>query len=191
MKYPSAWQIDGSLRDIYVLDTDIQDWQKALDFLRAAYNPIYKIDDEDAPPFSDVVKVFKNRNEHSHLLVIQVEDVSIHCHFFLTRLIEFDIDPREVNNESKEEGILTFMWGLAETLAKEVILTIENMEGAVFLRVIPGRPDPEYTLITFGPGKVISRDEALRTMARAFGIEENDHEAIIQKMIDEANRPYE
>ncbi len=191
MKYPSAWQIDGSLRDIYVLNTNLQDWQIALDFLRETYHPTYKIDGVDVPPFTDVITVFKNRNEQSYLMAIQVEEVNIHCHFFLTRLIEFDIDPREIDNETKEDAILNFMRGLVETLAKEVVLTVENMEGGVLLRVSPGRSEPEYTPGTSEPGKTMSREEALRSIARFHGIDENDHEAIIERMIESANLPYE
>ncbi len=189
MKYPSAWQIDGSLRDIYVLNTNLQDWQTALDFLRKAYHPTYKIDSEDVPPFTDVTTVFRNRNEQSYLMAIKIEEVNIHCHFFLARLIEFDIHPHEVDSESKEDAILNFMRGLADTLGKEVILTFEGTEeGWVLLRVTPGRSEPEYNPITFEPGKSMSRDEALGMLARLHGIDENE---IIRRIIQSGNVPYE
>lgn len=191
MKYPSAWQIDGSFRDIYVLNTNLQDWQTALDFLRDAYHPTYKIDGVEVLPFTDVVTVFKNSNEQSHLVAIQVHGVSIHCHFFLVRKIEFDIDPREVDSENKEEAILNFMKELAETLGKEAVLTFEGAEHWVLLRVSPGRPEPEYTPITLEVGETLSGDEGLRRLAGLLGIDENDREAVIARLIDVGDRPYE
>jgi hypothetical protein len=190
MKYPSAWQIDGGLREIYVLGTNLRDWNETLRFLRNAYPITYRVDDLDETLPKDVRTMFESRNEHDYFMAVDAEGLNIHCHFFLVKQIEFDIDPREIDSEGKEEAVIEFMRVLADTLGKQVMLTIGSKD-LVCLRLNPGQKEPDYNPIEFKQGEPMSREEALRMLARTWGMDENDPEAVIQKMLDAANKPYE
>jgi hypothetical protein len=49
-RHTSLFASDGSLRDLYVRGTDVSDWQRLLDFLRAgAYTLRYIVDAEQEP----------------------------------------------------------------------------------------------------------------------------------------------
>ena len=46
--YKTAFEFDGSWRDIYVLNTYVNDWQSLMDFLRASpYEISYTFDGEE------------------------------------------------------------------------------------------------------------------------------------------------
>jgi hypothetical protein len=191
MKYPTTWQHDGSLRDIYIFNANLRDWQKALDFLRSTYSIRYRFDAIEMPLPADARYVFHDLNNHTRLLVIEAGGVIVHCHFFLEDEIEFDIDPREVNTESKEEAVVRFMRGVGTAVGKSIVLTFEGAPDWVCLRIGPGQQEPEYIPVEFTKaGPTMSRDEGLRMLARAMGIDENDHETVIARLLEAANRPH-
>jgi hypothetical protein len=190
MKYETAWILDGSWRDICVLNTTLADWQKVFDWLRTSTYPIdFKINDVPSP-LPDRLELFFNlRKEVSVLASVNVGGVLANCHFFSPSEIEFDIDPREVINEAREESIGRFMIELGKLLDREVILTLENWHEAAFLRYFRQKDKVVYNPITLEPGEPLRREEFLRLMAKAYGVDENDEHAIINKMLEAANRP--
>jgi hypothetical protein len=100
MKYETAWQWDGSWRDIYILDTTLSDWQRLGSWLRTGPYPIeFSLNNVATSLPTDVVSIFRKRNKANILLKVDVDGVIAQCHFFWPKEIEFDIDPREVNNE--------------------------------------------------------------------------------------------
>jgi hypothetical protein len=126
---------DGSWRDIYVLGTDVHDWQKLLDFLRAYEYPIkyYQAGEEVLMP-ERAGQIFAQRGVVAPLLSVDVRGVTVISHFFWPGDIEFDIDPREVSEESRVEGIFDFMERVGRLLEKDVILTPENMQEIALVR---------------------------------------------------------
>jgi hypothetical protein len=190
MKYPTTWERDGALRDIYVFESNPGEWQKLLDWVRIAYPITFKVDDLDTPLPASVGTIFRDQGEHTHLLAVQAGDVNIHCHFFLKDEIEFDVNPREIEGEAQEHEVVRFMRGLAKALGKQVVLTMEGAPDWVYLRVDPGREEPEYTPVEVVRGPTMSGDEALSWMAKQFGLDENDHEGVFQRLIDAVNRPH-
>lgn len=131
---PNIWDFDGGFRDIYVLTTTIQDWQRFLTFA-TSYPHSYAVDGEIAA-MPDVAEIFR-ANDHAHLLSIKVGDVVLNCHFFEEDRIEVDIDPREVRGSIEHDGVLVFVAGLARSVAKSVILTPENETGNPILSYEP------------------------------------------------------
>src|SRR5438094_134768 len=109
MKYENAWYWDGSWRDIYVLGTTISDWQRLVDWLHTGPYPVeFYLDGKSAPLLHDISIVFEQREvtgEFLEFLEIDVEGVIFHCHFFWPEEIEFDMDPRQVDSEQKEQGV--------------------------------------------------------------------------------------
>lgn len=117
---------DGSLRDIYIQETSLNDWDKVIDILNYEYDLNYfsknKIDKKE---------VFEYLQDETgdiefKTVSINIKNVKINCHFFLIEQIEFDIEPTEVKSKSEFDYILSFMTTLSSKLKKQIILTGEN-----------------------------------------------------------------
>ena len=145
----AEFKYDGSLRDLYILDADMQTWQRALDWLRTSSYPLsYTIEKEQVELPADAGAIFSKRLEASPLLSVDVQGIRINSHFFIAEQIEFDIDPREVNNEAQFGHLCEFMQRLGQHLGQSVILTPETSgreEEEVILRYSPIRDQFTYT----------------------------------------------
>ena len=116
---------DGALRNIYVQNTSLNDWEKIIDLLNDNYILNYhsknKIDKEE---------VFQNLKEIGEkdfkTVSIVIKNIKINCHFFLIEQIEFDIEPNEIKTQDDFEKILSFMTKISSTLKKQITLTGEN-----------------------------------------------------------------
>jgi hypothetical protein len=82
------------------------------------------------------------------------------------------------------------MQGLSKALGRQVVLTMEGAPDWVYLSVDPGQAEPVYTPVEVVSGPQMSGDEALSLLARQFGFDENDHDAVIQRLLDAANEPH-
>lgn len=192
MMYENVWYWDGSFRDLYILDVTISHWQRVVDWLHTKPYPIeFYLNDELAPLPRDISTVFEKRNEIGTLLNIDVEGVFINCHFFWPKEIEFDIDPRQVNSDQKERGITDFMRALGRLLNNEVILTPENWRETALLIYLPEQDKIVYNPMSLEPTETteLSRQEGLRLMAKVYGVDENDEAAILEKLLEAANKP--
>jgi hypothetical protein len=74
--------------------------------------------------------------------------VRVNCHFFTTEETEFDLDPAEVSDPAKLDGLFKFMKGLASAVVKDVVLTPESMPQIAIFRCRPGAKRIEH--IPFG-----------------------------------------
>jgi len=130
-------EIDGSLRDIYVNSTDITDWEKMYDsLLKSEYSITYTCDGEIQNNPKDVKLIF-DRTDCSQILRVKEENIIFNTHFFINEQIEFDLDPRDFVAMDQSRILVNFMQFIATTLNKEVIMTPENCEEFVLLKVLP------------------------------------------------------
>ena len=142
----SVFEWDGSLLDLYVLNTDIEDWQSALDFLRTSGYPLfYAVNNIIAELPTDVAAIFRVHEEANVWLRIDASGITILCHFFTDEEIEFDIDPREVSNEEQFGYLCGFVRGLGQYLNRSVILTPESTQETVIIRYLPSEDQFVYT----------------------------------------------
>jgi hypothetical protein len=77
------FQPDGGLKDIYVLEARLQDWQVVLDAIRYFQpQPVYTVNGlpEDLP--NRVEYVFQRRLEAPTMISFRLLDMIINCHFF-------------------------------------------------------------------------------------------------------------
>ena len=134
-----AW--DGSLRDIYVREASIQDWDKLLRSLPSwPYRCALSIGEQSSPLALDAQDLFRPSSRGQSHLVITVGSAAVHCHFFSTDELEFDLDPRQVDGTESFEALIDFMKRLGSLLRKPVVLTPEN---APHLAIIEYRPDDD------------------------------------------------
>lgn len=124
---------DGALRDIYVQDVTITDWEKLIDLLNNEYSYSYKFEDQEIRDKfckNDIVKIFDYPTcelQSNALLIINVCGIDTYCHFFLINQLEFTIDPRDIESLSDYGKVEKFMLSLSEKLEKQVTLTFENL----------------------------------------------------------------
>lgn len=128
------WNRDGSLRDIYVQNTEAVHWDR-FDRLLRKYECTYTFDGMPLP-FPGSRSALANR-EGSHLLSIPLGGPVINCHFFIEQQLELDISPKEVAGPLDHERILVFVESLAEALELAADITPENWEENPFLTYSP------------------------------------------------------
>ena len=154
-KHKWIFEPDGSLLDIYVQETELEDWLILIDFLNADYKIKY------APTFENEFDNKINKDYITKLLLDQTGElerrtVSIfsgnlffNCHFFLEDEIEFDTEPGAIKVQEDFETLISFMNAVSKALNKEIILTPEN--------------SPKFPLITInqkqGISKILCQDE--------------------------------
>ena len=135
-----AFEVDGSLRDLYVLGTDEGDWARLLAFLRGGRWPVeYSVDELPSVLPDQAEQVFELRQEASPLLRVDPDGLALHCHFFDPSEIEFDFDPARADGQAWLGRLLAFMGDIAALLGKPVLMTPENGRRVPWLRV---GPDP-------------------------------------------------
>jgi hypothetical protein len=139
------WTSDGSLRDIYVQDTGVLQWDR-FDRLVGQYKYTYSFDGTSLP-FPGARNALANR-EGAHLLSIALGGPVVNCHFFIAQQLELDISPKEVEGQLEHEQILAFVENLAESLGLPADITPENCERNPFLTY---KPDVKSWLVHDNP----------------------------------------
>lgn len=122
-----AFVLDGSWRDLYVLDTRAADWNSMLAWLRLEYASAsrFTFEDQVGSLPATIEEILTLRESGSPLLSVSLSGLAIRCHFFCDLEIEFDLDPREIN-EARFVALQQFMQGLGTLLKRSVLLTPEN-----------------------------------------------------------------
>ena len=123
---------DGSLRDIYVLDSTIKDWKKWIDFINENYQVKFEHFDNQGNKkikskinFYEVSKYWNNY-ENTISAEFLVGEVLLKCYFFSIDEIENDFFPEEVKTIEQHNLIIEYLKSISKILNKEVILTPEN-----------------------------------------------------------------
>jgi hypothetical protein len=127
---PDLWEQDGSLRDVYFLDTSELHWI-ALFAVAGRFPHRYTFNGELGvlPSANDI---FSN-GSGSHLLVLKIGVADVNCHFFTQAEIELDIDPTQVVLPGTHEQILQFLESCSMEMRKDVIITVENVKKLAIL----------------------------------------------------------
>ncbi len=137
--YKYAFEPDGMLRDIYVFDTDVRDWQRVIDYMRTSPYSLEFAAGDDLHPLPDAARIFELRVEITCSLSVDRRGLNLKCYFLTTEEIEFDIDPRDYADGRHIDELIAFMRGLGETVDKPVVLTPES--------------SPRYPLLWFDPAR--------------------------------------
>jgi hypothetical protein len=142
LRWPTSkvdFEADGSLRDIYVLDTTLDDWSKVLAFVAAKpFDASLTCEGHQVELPWEPRRLFPTiERALRHLLSLRVGDVELCCHFFIEEEIEFDFWPNGMT-EDKLGALLSFMCDLGALTGKTVILTPENYQARPIFRYDPG-----------------------------------------------------
>jgi hypothetical protein len=145
--FADAFEVDGSLRDLVVLATSLDDWQILFDELRTKnYDLTFVCGNSHALPQGvDELLLPRRLDDPCPSLSLRLGANTLNCHFYQPDEIEFDIDPRDVTSEDNFLEITDFMRTIGKRLKKDVILAEENQHDLVLIRyrhelddVVPG-----------------------------------------------------
>ena len=78
-----------------------------------------------------------NETEVSHILRIKEENIIFNTHFFIKEQVEFDLNPGDFVAIDQSKILVDFMHYLSNVLNKEVIMTPENSEEFILIKVFP------------------------------------------------------
>lgn len=146
---------DGALRDIYVQNATISDWEKVVDLLNSEYKltyGIYENDLTDQIDFEYVKTIFVDETGEMEIksATIDLSGIVVKCYFVLENQIEFDINPTEIKTKSEFYKIIDFMKSISSKLEKQITLCSEGQ--------------PEFPLIKIdsknGIEKILTEKEA-------------------------------
>ncbi|RSU46361.1 hypothetical protein BRX43_15775 [Sphingomonas sp. S-NIH.Pt15_0812] len=133
----SDFTADGSLRDIYICGTSMDDWVCVWAVLTAESSSLeFTIDGEPRMPPA-VTEVFMLSRAHSVCASYKLGQQRLNCHFFCEEEIEFDLDPRDVVGLDEAKQLAEFMKSVGRATSKKVRLTPENEVGSTIARYEP------------------------------------------------------
>ncbi|QDT14379.1 hypothetical protein [Alienimonas californiensis] len=129
---------DGSLRDVLVLETTVDDWERLLDFVRTGPQTYSYSSVDGKADLPAAQEIFPDgQREGLHLMAVNLGGCTANCHFFWTGDIEFDLDPKEVTTAERAAAVFAWMRDLGRELGKPIRLTPENTEEYVLAAYDP------------------------------------------------------
>ena len=137
-----VYEIDGSWRDIYVLDATRDDWRQWMTYVTAHYPVRWTAEDHQQGKELDAIDVAyierrwdAGADALTTLGSVFLEHVQLNCHFFTDTQIENDIDPSEIRSLEDHHRLMAYLVALSTDLGKEVIVTAESCPECVCIRV--------------------------------------------------------
>ncbi|WP_210487134.1 hypothetical protein [Rufibacter aurantiacus] len=133
--------VDGSLRDIYVFDTDKEDWKRWAIYVNENFTVQFfngrTLKMEDRINIDDLLLYFTNPADFTEVNKASIifGNIYINCILFWEPEMESDIDPREVQSLEDHQAIVGYMKSVAKVLNKKVILTLEAIKELVLIEV--------------------------------------------------------
>ncbi len=140
MKGDLTW--DGSLRDIYVLDTHFSDWDRLSAMIASSdFAWSYVCDGEPSHLPLTFEKYFADQSRGASMLTVRLTDgLEVVCHFFCMDEIEFSFNPALVLGQHELDQLFKFVRELGEALSKRVLVAPENAPAAPLLIFDPTHP---------------------------------------------------
>lgn len=130
---------DGSLRDLYILHTDRTDWRKWIAYV----NEHYKLEwfngekgiNENKIDFKVIEAYWNNEHDLCSIAKVYVDTIQVNAYFSEDAEIENDIDPKEFNSIEDHHKLVKLMSDLSKLINKMVILTPENEQATILIKV--------------------------------------------------------
>ena len=138
---------DGSLRDIYVRDTTVDDWKVVIALILDGNYQARLVRSGAVVPVPDDFDTLFEADDR-HLLSFSIAEVILDCHFFETAAIEFSFAPNDVT-EARLQSLLAFMVDIGEAMRKPVNMTPENCPDETIFRY-----EPDERQLSWNPPKV-------------------------------------
>lgn len=133
---------DGSLRDIYIHNTLINDWEKWIDYVNNNYSlKFYNKDTDRVAPkidINEVIKYWNKENKEGLSASIDVFGINLMCYFFVKTEIEVDFNPNDIRSITDHLNLINYLRDCSIILQKQVIVSAEMQEEEILLTVLNG-----------------------------------------------------
>lgn len=154
---------DGALREVYLVETTMDEWQSVMAALLAGPWPIELSTGHTARPSSDALDLRSIFDaEETSLMSVDVAGAIFNCHFFSKKEIEFDVWPTEVTAENFDE-VLSFLRLLGNAARRNVLFGDEGSAAAGWFGYC--RESGVFTLLE-RPTQRTALGEQLRSLLR-------------------------
>ena len=125
-----VYEVDGSWRDIYVLNATRADWKTWAGFVNANYRVEF-FDDEGTQhnqlDFAAMEYLWDSHGQANMLTAhCFVGALVVNCHFFRDDELENDLDPSKITSCAVHQQLMDYLTRLSLALGKGVVLTWEN-----------------------------------------------------------------
>jgi hypothetical protein len=130
------WNKDGFFRDIYLFETNVEDWQKFLEFnknRRIKYSQDGQ--EKDIPSACDLL----NNRDVSHLMLVDLAGIKICTNFICIEEIELYVDPLDITGDTQHVAVLTYVAQLAKALNRTAYITPESTQNNPILTFDPSK----------------------------------------------------
>lgn len=128
---------DGSLRDIYVFNTNKGDWSKWIDLVNQKYRvEFYNGQTQQKSDSISKKEVFDYLDKKTDLInaaTIWLGNIAVQCYFFSVDEIENDISPKEINSPDAHQEVINYLTTLSAALGKKVVLTAESDTSIIYI----------------------------------------------------------
>lgn len=132
------FEVEGALIDLYVDESSVSAWQKAIDWIRSTTEFVYQEDGVTTEMPASVADVFGRVDEASVSFgFAATEDVWVSSYFFSPEWFELTLDPAEIQSPESLDVIIALMMKLGTLLDEPVLLTLESDPEQAFLAYDP------------------------------------------------------
>jgi hypothetical protein len=137
-----VYEIDGSWRDLCVLDATREDWVKWMAYVNQHYPVRWAAEDYQAGEALAAIEadyINQRWDAGAEALTtwgsVFLEQVQLNCHFFQDSEIENDIDPSEIKSIEDHQRLMDYAVAISTMLGKEVVVTAESFHEGVYIRI--------------------------------------------------------
>jgi hypothetical protein len=119
---------DGSLRDVVLRNTSIEDWNTAIAVARGVTGDVIVAHDLTVRHFTDGSRA---------QVTMRIGEVELVGHCFAAEEIELSLNPADVDSADRFAALVRFLVALAAVLQRPVHLTPENLAAEPILVIAP------------------------------------------------------
>ena len=132
------FEVEGALIDLYVDESSVSGWQKAIDWIRSTTESVYQEDGVTTEMPASVADVFGRVDEASVSFgFAATEEVWVSAYFFSPEWFELTLDPAEIQTSEALDVVIALMMKLGTLLDEPVLLTLESDPEQAFLAYDP------------------------------------------------------
>ena len=132
------FETEGALIDLYVDESSVSGWQKAIDWIRSTTQFVYQEDGVTTEMPYSVADVFGRVDEASVSFGFAATDeVWVSAYFFSPEWFELTLDPAEIQTSEAFDVIIALMMKIGTLLDEPVLLTLESDPEQAFLAYDP------------------------------------------------------
>ncbi len=126
----ALWAEDeGARRDIYIEDTNAEEWQAVLDAVLGRWPSSYTEDGEPSPLPCAPEILMRRSDRNTHLEVHLADHFGVDVHFFEDSQIEFTFNPENVRDDADVYRILDLVSRAGRAVQRAVHMTTESHSG--------------------------------------------------------------